>query len=210
MLRPETEEKWRNLVDMLPEWTSRVRHPAQFWPQFLALVREIEIECTRRELPELRRRIEELVEKLGPVSHEDVPSTSIGTQSTALASGGLAMRRTPQEILESANAEMAAGNPEGFLAHCTDDIRWEMVGDTVLVGKAAVMAWARSTYAVAPPKFTADQWIVENDWLAVHGEITVEDAHRGPIHSRYCDLWRIQDGKLAELRAFAIEVSGDS
>lgn len=118
------------------------------------------------------------------------------------------MHRKPQEILESANAEMAAGNPEGFLAFCTDDIHWEMVGDTVLVGKAAVLAWAKRTYAVAPPQFTTDLWIVQKEWLAVHGEITVQDPQRGPIHSRYCDLWRIRDDKLAELRAFAIEVAG--
>ena len=116
------------------------------------------------------------------------------------------MQKTHQQILESANAEMAAGNPEGFLAYCTDDIRWEMVGDSVMVGKTAVLAWAKRTYAVGPPQFTADLWIVENDWLAVHGEITVQDPQRGPVHSRYCDLWRIQEGKLAELRAFAIEV----
>lgn len=113
---------------------------------------------------------------------------------------------TPRQILEAANAEMAAGNPEGFLAYCTDDIRWEMVGDTLLTGKAEVMAWAERTYALAPPEFTADLWIVEDDWLAVHGEITVQDAERGLVHSRYCDLWRIRDGKLAELRAFAIDV----
>jgi uncharacterized protein len=116
------------------------------------------------------------------------------------------MRKTPQEILQAANAEMAAGNPEGFLAYCADDIRWEMVGETaVLVGKAAVLEWAKQTYAVAPPQFTTDLWIVEGDWLAVHGDITVQDPKRGPVHSRYCDLWRIQGDKLAELRAFAIE-----
>ncbi len=116
------------------------------------------------------------------------------------------MNTTARHILEAANAEMAAGNPEGFLAFCTDDIRWEIVGDTLLVGKADVLAWARRTYALAPPQFTADLWIVQGNWLTVHGEITVQDALRGPVHSRYCDLWRIRDNKLAELRAFAIEV----
>lgn len=116
------------------------------------------------------------------------------------------MNTTPRQILEAANAAMASGNPEGFLAYCTDDIRWEMVGDTLLTGKAEVLAWAERTYALAPPQFSADLWIVEDDWLAVHGEITVQDAERGPVHSRYCDLWRIRDGKLAELRAFAIDV----
>lgn len=115
------------------------------------------------------------------------------------------MTMTPREILEAANAEMSAGNPEGFLAHCTDDIVWEMVGDETITGKAAVLAWAKKTYAAAPPEFTMDHWIVDGDWLAVRGEITIQDAKRGPVHSKYCDLWRIEGGRLAELRAFAIE-----
>jgi hypothetical protein len=61
VLQPEAEAKWRNLVDMLPEWLSRVRHPAQFWPQFHALVDEIEAKCGPQERMELRTRIEELV-----------------------------------------------------------------------------------------------------------------------------------------------------
>ncbi|CAN7188209.1 hypothetical protein LJR168_000450 [Pseudoxanthomonas sp. LjRoot168] len=64
-LRPTTEAKWRNLVDALPEWTSRVRHPAQFWPQFHALVHEMERECGPRELAELRDRVRALVASLG-------------------------------------------------------------------------------------------------------------------------------------------------
>jgi hypothetical protein len=47
---------------MIPVWKSRVRHPAQFWPQFHALVLEIEIECDPEEIAELRSRVNDLVE----------------------------------------------------------------------------------------------------------------------------------------------------
>ena len=123
------------------------------------------------------------------------------------ADGSTTMTHPHRALLETANAEMAAGNPQGFIDHCADDIRWEMVGEETIVGKDAVLAWARKTYAVAPPAFSADHWIIEGDWLAVRGEITVQDAERGAVHSKYCDLWRIEGGKLAELRAFAIEES---
>ena len=115
------------------------------------------------------------------------------------------MTHPHRALLEAANAEMAAGNPKGFIDHCAEDIRWEMVGDETIVGKDAVLAWARKTYAVAPPAFSTDHWIIEGDWLAVRGEITIQDAERGAVHSKYCDLWKIEGGKLAELRAFAIE-----
>lgn len=64
MLRPATEAKWRNLVDVIPVWKSRVRHPAQFWPQFHALVREMEMECDPQEAVELDARVKELVKEI--------------------------------------------------------------------------------------------------------------------------------------------------
>lgn len=60
-LRPHIEERWRALVDMLPDWLSRARHPAQFWPQFRALLREIELDCTPDEMVEIRQRTQSLV-----------------------------------------------------------------------------------------------------------------------------------------------------
>src|SRR5688500_10342010 len=34
-------------------------------------------------------------------------------------------------------------------------------------------------------------------------------ATRELLHSTYCDVWRIRDGKLAELRAFVVEIDGE-
>lgn len=64
-LQPHNEARWRALVDMLPDWLSRARHPAQFWPQFRALVREIELDCTPEELAEIRKRTQSLLQQHG-------------------------------------------------------------------------------------------------------------------------------------------------
>jgi ketosteroid isomerase-like protein len=37
----------------------------------------------------------------------------------------------------------------------------------------------------------------------------MKDATGKVMHSTYCDVWRIRDGKLAELRAFVVEVRGE-
>jgi uncharacterized protein len=42
--------------------------------------------------------------------------------------------------------------------------------------------------------------------LAVQGEITLQgDDGKAARHS-YCDVWRFEDGKLAELHAFVVEM----
>ena len=60
-LGPPQEAQWRALVDMLPDWLGRLRHPAQFWPQFRALVREIESNCSPEEREEVRQRTRALL-----------------------------------------------------------------------------------------------------------------------------------------------------
>lgn len=61
MLSPSIEARWIALVLTLPDWISRLRHPTQFWPQFEALVAEIEVDCTEEEVVELRRRSRDVV-----------------------------------------------------------------------------------------------------------------------------------------------------
>lgn len=100
---------------------------------------------------------------------------------------------------------IAKGDFEGFLEFCTNDIVWNMVGDESLQGKESVRAWMKKTYS-SPPDFTADAWIIEGDRLAVMGNIALKNSDGKSVHSKYCDVWRFQDGKMAELNAYAVEI----
>jgi uncharacterized protein len=117
------------------------------------------------------------------------------------------MAETNKAILTRGNAAIAEGNYEGFLSLCTEDTRWEFVGDRVLEGKEAVRQWMATTYT-EPPENNVTNLIAEGDFLTVLGELTMKDASGTPTHSSYCDVWRFRDGKLAELKAFVVE-TGD-
>ncbi|SRR6266702_715768 len=117
------------------------------------------------------------------------------------------MTENNKAILEQANAAVAKGDYEGFLSHCTDDVEWIFVGDKALKGKDAVRRYMMSTY-IEPPKFLVAQLIGEGDFVTAIGDIDIKDATAKTTHSAYCDVWRIRDGKLAELRAFVVELKG--
>jgi uncharacterized protein len=108
-----------------------------------------------------------------------------------------------KEILEQANAAIAQGDFEGFLALCTEDTVWKFEGDRTLRGKAAVREWMMTTYK-EPPKFAVHRMIGEGDFVAVLGEITLKDEQGKAVQHAYCDVWRFREGKLAELQAFVI------
>ncbi|HST44133.1 MAG TPA: nuclear transport factor 2 family protein [Luteimonas sp.] len=108
-------------------------------------------------------------------------------------------------VLEQANAAITRGDIEGFLVHCTDDLQWTAVGDSTIHGKAAVRTWMQANY-VEPPVFGVSQLVAEDDMLVALGEIESRDADGRVVRNAYSDVWRLRDGKLAELRAFVVEL----
>lgn len=112
-------------------------------------------------------------------------------------------------LLQQANAAVAAGDHEGFLSHCTDDIVWEFVGDRTLTGKEAVRRYMRATY-VEPPRFAVDHLIADEVFVTAVGTIDLKDESGATTRYAYCDVWRTRDGRLASLKAFVVDLaSGD-
>ncbi|CAN5678561.1 hypothetical protein BH09PSE5_BH09PSE5_48000 [soil metagenome] len=119
------------------------------------------------------------------------------------------MSETNKAILKSANAAIEQGDFEGFLKFCTDDTTWNFVGDQTLNGKQAVREWMKTAYK-EPPRFDVHRLIAEGDFVTAVGEITLKDDASKSTRSAYCDVWRLRDGKLAELQAFVVETRSTS
>lgn len=109
-----------------------------------------------------------------------------------------------KEILEKANAAITLGDNEGFLSLCTDDTKWNFLGDKILEGKQAVREWMATAYQ-QPPDFMVENLVAEGDFVVATGKIKTKDKEGKTSLSSYCDVWSFRDGKMAELKAFVIE-----
>jgi len=116
------------------------------------------------------------------------------------------MAKANKEILTEANEAIARGDFEGFLIHCTEDTIWKFLGDKTLKGKAQVRRWMAETYQ-DPPKFKVHQLIGDGEFLAALGEITLKDDNGKDANFSYCDVWRFENGRMAELTAFVVPQS---
>lgn len=103
-----------------------------------------------------------------------------------------------------ANAAIAAGDYEGFLSFCTDSSEWIFVGEQTINGKEGVRQYLKDAYA-EPPKIVVENLISENDYLTAVGNITIKNKNNQEKSFQYCDVWRLENGKLAQLRAFVIQ-----
>ncbi|WP_247679811.1 MULTISPECIES: nuclear transport factor 2 family protein [Chitinophaga] len=105
--------------------------------------------------------------------------------------------------METANAMITRGDYEGFLSSCTDDTTWTFVGDRILRGKEAVRQYMATVYEEAP-KFIVENMIAEGEFVTAIGKISMKNENGIQVDYDYCDVWRFQDGKMAELKAFVI------
>lgn len=72
-VRHEIQVQLDALAEKLDHWVARVRHPAQFWPQFETLAAEILDQCAHTERDQARARIQAMLSRHGlelPVGHE--------------------------------------------------------------------------------------------------------------------------------------------
>lgn len=107
-------------------------------------------------------------------------------------------------VLESANAAVSEGDHETFLSSCTEDTKWVFVGDRTLSGKQEVRRYMADVYK-KPPEFDIEYMIAEGDYVTAVGSISMLNDDSQWKAYDYCDVWRFEDGKMAELKAFVIE-----
>lgn len=106
-------------------------------------------------------------------------------------------------VLKTANEAISAGDVEGFLSFCDDDIHWEMMGGNAIQGKEALRQWMKSEYA-EPPRFFVTDLVAEGDLVVAIGQIESRNADGGLALLSYSDVWRFRSGKMVELRAFVV------
>lgn len=111
---------------------------------------------------------------------------------------------TNTAILDKANEFVKNGDYESFLAYCTPDTKWVFVGERILNGKEEVRGYMEEFY-LEPPVFDVEKALEEGSFVMVTGEIRLKNKAGKDEHFDYCDIWRFEDGKIAELKAFVIE-----
>lgn len=107
-------------------------------------------------------------------------------------------------IVKEINSAFTNNDTEGFLAHCSEDLYWNMAGDTEQKGKAAIREWMKQMDGHEAPKFTVDAIFGDESHVACHGEMTMKDPEGKEGKYSYCDIYTFVGDKVTELRSFVV------
>lgn len=111
---------------------------------------------------------------------------------------------TNKALLEKANEALQKGDIDTFLSFCTDDTEWVFVGEKTLKGKEAVKQYLEEAYTETT-QFKIERMIEEGDFVVQVGEISFGNKNSEAVSYLASDIWRFQNGKMAELKAFVIK-----
>lgn len=110
-------------------------------------------------------------------------------------------------IVEKINDTFRQNSIDGFLAYCDDDVEWTMVGEKTVKGKENIRSWMNSMHPPEPPKFDVARMIAEDDMVAAYGEMTMDENDQKDVPYSYCDVYRLRNGKIAELRSYVVKLA---
>ena len=109
-----------------------------------------------------------------------------------------------KDIVRRINEGFADNNLEQVLSFCTEDLTWTMVGDTTVRGQDSIRRWMASMNP-QPPQLTIQQTVAEGDLVIARGDMRMQSKKGGPwIPYTFCDIYRFEGDKVAELTAFVI------
>ena len=110
-----------------------------------------------------------------------------------------------KDVLLKANEAVSKGDNEGFLSHCTESIEWVFEGHTTIRGKESLRKWMGENYAT-PPQFHVTRLIEDDEFVVAMGTISLKDKTGVVGEYSYCDVWEFDEGKMAKLNAFVLEL----
>ena len=112
-----------------------------------------------------------------------------------------------KEIVKKVDASFEENKMEDFLSLCAEDIKWKMVGDKTKTGKDAIREWMSSMgEGMEPPKISARNLVAEGETVAAYGEMSMKNEKGEQGNYEYCDSYRFENDKIAELTSYVIKV----
>ena len=116
-----------------------------------------------------------------------------------------AMSATKEAIVRSANEAFNQNNTPAFLSYCTDDIHWNMIGNSSTQGKDAIMKMMTAMPSFYPNIIITDIFSGDNK-TACTGTFEMPKKEDGIRRYHFCDIYHFRDEKIQALDSYVVEI----
>ncbi len=111
-----------------------------------------------------------------------------------------------KQFLRQFNDYWAVPDVASIAANVTDDIRFSMAGKPPIIGMSDFRKMLDEMAASAGQvSLTIHNVLVDGDRAAVNGLIDMMGDNGEPRQYAFCDIYRLEGGKVAELEAYVVD-----
>ena len=117
------------------------------------------------------------------------------------------MQATKKETVQKIIDSFSSTDKEAFMAFCTEDVRWAMVGMFDKTGKEAIRELMKADQDMPqdPPDIRMGNFITEGDKVVSTGTMTMKNKKGDPIDYSFCDIYTFEGEKVKEMESYVVE-----
>jgi len=106
------------------------------------------------------------------------------------------------QLLKKISEEFAKGNFEFVEVYLADDIKWNILGSSPVIGKNQVLEVSKMLQLESFPVITIKNIVAEGDYVVIESTGKAKTRNGKPYNQIYCDVFRFKDGTLFEITTY--------
>ena len=118
-----------------------------------------------------------------------------------------AMAATHEVIIRKVNDAFKNNDIPAFLSYCTDDICWNITGQSSTQGKDAILQMMTATPGECPD-IAIDIMFSGDDKTACTGAFTLVKKEGEQQRYKFCDIYKFEGEKIQTLDSYVVEIKG--
>jgi uncharacterized protein len=98
--------------------------------------------------------------------------------------------------------EFARGNTEFCLPYFSENIRWNILGEDTIIGKAEVLEVSKMKDLENYPQISIKNIIAEGNFVVIESEGKATTKTGKPYNQMYCEVFRFENNMLEEITTY--------
>jgi ketosteroid isomerase-like protein len=107
-----------------------------------------------------------------------------------------------RERIKELSVEFAKGNIAAVEPYLADDVRWHVLGEETLAGRAAVIELTRMAQLQSFPKIAIKNVVCEGNFVVVESTGEALTKAGKPYNQTYCEVFRFEGTTIHEITTY--------
>jgi ketosteroid isomerase-like protein len=107
-----------------------------------------------------------------------------------------------KQLLKKISEEFAKGNLDYAAAYLKEDVRWNILGDDPVIGKAEVLEVSKMLQLQSFPVITIWNVIAEGNYVVVESSGQATTTSGKAYDQTYCEVFRFDNEKVTEITTY--------